>query len=629
MTTRRRMRTVAAVVCAGVVLVNAGASAAQTPTRDRVAPGAGAPVVRGTGVIAGRVVTDEETPRPVRRATVAVSAGLLASPVLTTTDDEGRFVVEDLPAGAYRVGAEKPGWVPTVYGTRAPGQVQGVPLVLADQQRVTDVELRMPRGAVITGQVRSTSGAPVAGASVEALRMGRSLAVSGLTSLPTTTDADGRYRIYGLAAGDYVVRSMSPVVAALTYRPVAPAEVRWADALLQQARSAPGAVNVGPAPDVPASSLLLPTYAPSSGDPAGAVTVRVRAGEERQGVDVDLQLVTASPVRGRVTRADGSPASQVTVTLARQGEEPMVRGLMDITAMVLGSGRAVTDTAGAFVIPSVPPGQYVVQARATARGEAPQWADAPVVATGAQVEGVALTLRDGLRVSGRVVFDGAPGQGASGATVQLSGLSNPLAALGLPGGISGMAAAMMTGSRPSTATVGADGRFEITGVVPGEYALSVLMPGLWTVLTEPGQGWVLASARLGDVEVADRGLDVRQGLDVTNLEIRMTNRPAVLTGRLLDGNGRPVTSLPLVAFSADPAHWQGTKRRVVSTNTDSTGRYFLAGLPPGDYLVAVVTDVDPSDLASPAFLEELRAMAIAVRLSEGEQKTQDVKVSGG
>jgi protocatechuate 3,4-dioxygenase beta subunit len=607
-----------------------GAQAIQSAqARDRGGAAPRVSVPAGTASIAGQVVTDEERPQPVRRATVSVSAGLLSAPIQMATDQNGRFEVTDLPAGAYRILAEKPGLVTVVFGARAPGAGQGVPRVVQEGEHVTDVVLRMPRGSVIAGQVRTAGGAPAVGSLVEAQRVGAGAGTTRITAPPSSVGPDGHYRFWGLPAGDYIVRAMAPgLFGTDATQPVLPSEVRWAEALVAQAAAAPGTNAATAPPDPGGVTLTSVTFAPASPDPAGATVIRLRAGEERTGVDIDVRQVPASTVRGRVLGPDGAPVAGVAVTLASAVESPIL-GVLDLMSTTMGTARATTRADGVFVFAAVAPGEYIVQARQTPRGQAPLWADAPFVAAGNAAGDLTLTLRDGLTVSGRLVFDGASPPAATTATVALRPLNNRMAALGVPADLAGLSSALLGGNRPGQAKVAEDGRFTITGVVPGEYALSVTMPGMRMVMTEPGAGWVVASAMVGEVDLADRGVDVRQGVDVANVEIRVTNRPAVLSGRLLDGSGRPVTSLPLVAFAADESHWRGTRRRVVQAEADSTGRFYIAGLPAGDYLLAVVTELEPNDLANPAFLRELRSMAIPVRLSDGEQKTQDVKLAGG
>jgi hypothetical protein len=59
------------------------------------------------------------------------------------------------------------------------------------------------------------------------------------------------------------------------------------------------------------------------------------------------------------------------------------------------------------------------------------------------------------------------------------------------------------------------------------------------------------------------------------------------------------------------------------------GRFTVRNLPPGDYLMAAVTDVEPGAWFDPDFLQQLRGASARVTLSEGDKKTQDLRLGGG
>jgi hypothetical protein len=66
--------------------------------------------------------------------------------------------------------------------------------------------------------------------------------------------------------------------------------------------------------------------------------------------------------------------------------------------------------------------------------------------------------------------------------------------------------------------------------------------------------------------------------------------------------------------------------RTARPNTD--GRFVFRDLPAGDYLLAALTDIEPSDLGDEAFLEALVSGAVPVSLGDGERKTQDLRLIG-
>ena len=52
----------------------------------------------------------------------------------------------------------------------------------------------------------------------------------------------------------------------------------------------------------------------------------------------------------------------------------------------------------------------------------------------------------------------------------------------------------------------------------------------------------------------------------------------------------------------------------------------VTDVPPGDYFLAALTDLDRSELYTPAFLRELVPAAIRLTLAEGERKVQNVQI---
>ena len=138
------------------------ALAAQAPARDTtIAP------ATGTASLAGTIVTDGPSPRPVRRAIVTVNSSDRLIGRTAVTNDSGHFLVTNLPAGRFTVSVAKRGWVTASYGAKAVGRA-GSSLPLPDGQRAT-IRIPLMRGAVITGTVRDQNGLPPTGMTMQVL----------------------------------------------------------------------------------------------------------------------------------------------------------------------------------------------------------------------------------------------------------------------------------------------------------------------------------------------------------------------------------------------------------------------------------------------------------------------------
>jgi hypothetical protein len=117
---------------------------------------------------------------------------------------------------------------------------------------------------------------------------------------------------------------------------------------------------------------------------------------------------------------------------------------------------------------------------------------------------------------------------------------------------------------------------------------------------------------LGGRDVSDVPFEVKPSQDVSGLLVTFTDRPTELSGTVIDQAGRAAPGFPIVVFSTDRTYWTIGSRRVQQARPSSDGKYKLSGLPPGEYFVSAVTDLDPNDLADPLFLEQLAAASFKI-----------------
>ena len=189
------------------VVLAAVAALAQTPSQT---PPRDQPSVAtiGSAVVTGTVVADDEPRAPLRRATVGLSRGDVEDIRSTTTDDQGRYVFDHLPAGSYTLGASKGAYLSMGYGAPKPS-MPGSPVVLAEGETFTAKPIALWRGAVIAGRLADHHGQPVANASVEANQFvtvnSERRRRTGSRAISALTNAHGDYRIYGLMPGEYLV----------------------------------------------------------------------------------------------------------------------------------------------------------------------------------------------------------------------------------------------------------------------------------------------------------------------------------------------------------------------------------------------------------------------------------------
>jgi hypothetical protein len=629
-------------------------------------------VVRaGTAIITGVVVSDDGSSAPIRRARVALESGLIEIPRGAVTDDQGRFSFPGLPAGNYTLTATKTAYVNVVYGAKRPGERPGLAIALRDGQRVDDIVMRMPKGAVITGMIRQPNGQPAPGIAVQAQAMRtiggqRTTSLANLANLinlgSATTDDRGVYRLYGLMPGEYLIQSQPNASSGISFfsggmqtRRVTPDEVRWAERAIAAGTGATAA-PAGPAPappDLGQSVMFAPVFYPGTPIATAAAVVPVRAGEERSGIDFTMDYVPAARVGGTIVMPDGRPPTRVLYTLAPIGEDasnPLSRILSSIAV------RSLPD--GGFLAEGVAPGRYGLTARA-APGGAPNdnsaelaalrmlfggaggggrgssspytlWAREELDVNGRDMTNLTLRLAPGMTVSGRIAIEATslPPLAASSVSVTLAPVQDTanmppeLAAIAMFG--------MGPGGGSSIGTAGDDGVFEVKGVAPGRYRLNALAPGMLPFalpgMPSAAQSWMARSIVLGGRDVSDLIVEIRPNEDVKDVAITISDRVTELTGVVYDQAGRPTPAFPIVVFATDRNYWAPGSRRVQQARPASDGRYKFTALPAGEYFVCAPTDLDPSDLADPFFLEQLTAASFKLTIAPGEKKTQDLKL---
>ena len=93
--------------------------------------------------------------------------------------------------------------------------------------------------------------------------------------------------------------------------------------------------------------------------------------------------------------------------------------------------------------------------------------------------------------------------------------------------------------------------------------------------------------------------------------------------------GKPTADFTIILFPADKRFWVPQARRIRSSRPGTDGKFSFTNIPPGDYKLTAVTDVEPGEWFNPEFLSQLISSSVPVTLAEGERKTQDLRVAGG
>lgn len=478
---------------------------------------------------------------PVAQAVVRLlTAGRYWGGPETTTGNDGRFVIQGVQDGQYRLRAEGEGYAPSAGDERV--EVAGEP--------VRGVEIRLDPGGAIAGRITGLE--PEEFASVRVAAEGGGF--DGFQD--SNVDREGNYRLEHLASGSYTVNatlsdSGRRATGQATLDPGAP-ETRL-DLQFERGLTLSGQAVQGDEPvagvTVYAEGIDVSHMGWSQTDTRGWFSIEgLEAGSYRVHVrnfqtglaynetvevatnkEIVIELPTAS-VGGRVVDGtDREPLSGVTLVL--ENTEGGGSGVMP-------THTATTDLEGRFSIRHIGDGNW----KLTARLEGYAAVSLPVpVLHGKSADGLQLTMdpTEGLTLEARLPSGALPDE-------------LTVAVLDPSGGT-------LLAGRYAT---GENGRVRLSSVPPGEWELVVAAAGsAASNLRAPAPGPSVAVP-----------LQPACGLSIVVPELGGST--TVATVSILGADGRPYTSLG----------WSGQPRREWRM---SGGRAELGTLPPGAWTVRV------------------------------------------
>jgi hypothetical protein len=598
MTIRARLGLIAVSVLAAVVCLPA-AQQTQEPTQT----------------ISGRVV-DGTTGEPIAGAEVTYNIIIGSGDdayvrgdftPLTTTGADGAFVAPGLPTGAIHLALRKEGYAGGV-GYLAPddGGNAWRFLTLAPGEHARNLVLKLWRYATIRGVLLDDGGDPVIGASVHAVRRryyAGEATVSGTGGLGMfRTDDRGRYELQRIVPGEYFVVAPAPPLASTLPR-------------LSPTRNEPWHLTV---------------FHPASMTMAGAIPIKVNAGDVIEGINLTVPIVSPSralSIAGRL----GGPAERIGVAAVRLVPADAPPELWSYE-----SQWTETNEQGAFRFNGVRPGSYRLLVRdfpdvenvatfsrtlicrndrggeafAAMCGPIPRlpdqptlWADVPVALESRSLEDVLVPLQAGARIRGRVVFEGGSARPSADHLPLTLAIVTPVPSV----------AGELT--RIPQARVEADGTFTSIGLPPGTYGMS------WSTSTPAVTGWHAEQVHVSGVERLRGTIDLGTS-DLTDVVITVADRRAEITGVVNDRRGEPTWEARVIVLPRDQQRWQRPSGYTADailfpTPLDRHGRFSLQ-VRPGDYLVAAISSVPPEGV-SKEFLQSLIPLAQRVQVTRGQK----------
>jgi hypothetical protein len=534
-----------------VLLVLAANLGAQTVRIDLPQPQATFPT--GNSSIEGTVI-NEVTQAPVRQAQVTISAN--APPAVT--DSTGRFAFRNLAPGTYWLQAEHPLFPRPARS--APARPLNIALGQDEQKR--DLVIPITPGATISGTVLDEDKKPLSGCSVQALGFQHGQTGPELSGMHNAnTDTRGQYRIYGLPRGRYYL-------------------------MAQCHRTLPAPhplMRIGPDTDLPHMRYNV-EFLPGPPDSTGASRLMVAAGADLQSVDFQMHPTTAVTVRGRVS-------GDLEALLNNPWVQLMPRD--PVLSRVVQYGGRVDTRRSTFRIDAVPPGSYTLLAIAN-NNERGYQAQIPVDIGAEPPEPIEVAFLPGASFTGSIEVAGDHPQPIANAMIRLEPLNWPVY------------------SQPYT-KIEKDGKFAISGV----------MPGRWRLQVDNVQGYV-KSFTIGDEPASPYGFNVGPASGGV-MRIVMGDHTAQIEGTVT-GERPEGASLWLMVVPEDPDRIAAS--RFWTTGLDGSGHFMLNGVEPGKYRLFALAGVEPWTIQQNfSLLKAIADRGVQLELDEGAKATAQVEIT--
>lgn len=491
------------------------------------------PIKEGTATVSGVVTLKGE---PVRGATVALSPDSrtnrfeLKNVLRAKTDDAGRFRIEKVKAGLYYLGAITPGFVSPNENRFGP---QGKAINISEGENVENFEIPLKFGGVITGRLSDANGYPLVGNGVELTRLNEQGKPERVFLGPNgnlySADDRGIYRVYGLAAGRYLV------------------SVGF--------EQRPNSITM-----TSQRTFYPKTYHPDATSEAQAKIVEVTEGRETTGVDITVGgLKKNFDVAGRVVYAEnGQPVPAIEVHYGSINEKAKTIGAW-------GSTGEQTNAAGEFRLQNILPGKYGAFAGTWKLKDGSYSETVPFEIDDSEITGIEIKLRRGASISGIALMEGVSDPAILGKLPQLK----------LAYSVTSQDFAAPNQSSP--ANIAPNGSFRLVGIQPGKVRIYLSHDSMSP--SSPSRNFSILRIESSGANQSE-GIDVGAGEHITGVRVVLGYGTSAVRGQLKISGG----TLPeVMSLSAAARRIDGPGRATNAGPIDPRGLFRIENLPTGEY----------------------------------------------
>jgi hypothetical protein len=530
------------------------------------------------------VVAVKGTNQPLTDATVVLRQDQENGSVLKTitTEDDGRFVFDNVAPGRYRVTVSRRGY------TRPPITVT------VTRGAAAPIELPMTPAGAISGRVYNANGQPLGAIEVLAMKASYPGGRRTLTPVQSVTTNDlGEYRLFWLAPGRYYVSAVHPAAQG-PFRKMFGAVGMGIQAttaigdMIRATSKADPAVN----PQLPGSDSerYAPVFFGGTTDEQSATAIDIRAGADVGGANIVVAPISPRHVRGVVTDGlTGRPAQYASLTLVTDSDGPRGKEL-DVDR----------ETASFDIL--LLPGTHTLYATSAA-GEG----SITFQLSDADIGNLTVPTTPSFEIQGRMVLEGEPNSGVSPAlhiTLRSEAPHKELSDVG------SYTMALPNGSFVLSEPAG-DYRVNIDPLlnfVPPRVLISSLPAAL--------QNAFVKSIRLGNTDVLNGPLHI-EGKPSSPLEVVIGKNAGAIDGQVVADRQTPLADATVVLVP-------DVRRRTDlyrSASTDSAGRFHFDRVPPGEYKVLSWEEVEDGAWYDAEFLRAAENRGTSVRIPEGRTET--------
>lgn len=486
----------------------------------------------------------------------------------SSTDNEGKFVMENVDPGTYTLSAERSGYIRQQYGARSANS-GGTPLKLASGQSMKDLLFKMVPQGMVFGKVVDDDGEPVANAQIKGQRWRffngkRQLVPSGYAA----SQADGTFVIGDLQEGRFYLSA--------DYR---------TNGFNNEVDVQAGKKDDG----------FLKTYYPNGLDFNSAAAIEITPGAQIRGIEIHMRRGRLFEIRGRVQNATSGPMpDNVSLFIFQKTDMPFFSGQNQ--AFAQGKKKE-------FLFKNLVPGTYIIQtinavvvatdASGDTRQAAQLYGRVEVTIGDDDIENLVVSLNPCLEIPGTLRMDGDSSQQAPPSWTNFTVFLRTI--------------------EPTPFGTGANrasdqGNFKIRNVSPGIFRVSV---------NGTPDGSYVKAIRFGGEDFTNKDLDLTSGAG-GDLEIVISPNAADISGVVRNEDGEAVPGVSVQAFLGNEVK--------KNANTDQNGAFHFTSLAPGDYRVYAWEDIEPGMSQDAEFRKNFDSKASVAKLEEKGHESLEVKL---